>query len=268
MYVVLAFFFTYIVGLAAYIVLNNLQEALGTEIGGLNDSVMRFGPSLAALLILLLIDGKAGVAGLLWRLVRRPGPAWLLLSALLLPPLILSLTFVFRGYGGTAPDGGYAAMLTVFAVKFATIAIVGAGLGEELGWRGFMLPQLARRRGALLATFWVALAWLLWHVPAFLLADKGEADPFLPFVAIMLPLSAVLTWVYYRSGEGLLAPVLLHASLNASFYTLVEAYPDLEAAPAFQPGFDWTVAGLWWLAAIGLVIVAGPHLGQRFGARR
>lgn len=267
-YVVMAFVFTYPVGIAAYIGLSGLQTSLGTDVDGLNDSLMRFGPSFAALFTLLLIDGKSGVAGLVRRLVRHPGPAWLLLSAVCLPPLILILTFFIRGYAGTAPDGGYLGLLATFGVNLTAIALVGAGIGEELGWRGFMLPQLAKRLGALLATCWVALAWLLWHGPAFLLADKGEADPFLPFVAIMLPLSAVLTWVYYRSGQGLLAPVLLHASLNASFYTLVETYPKLEAAPEFQPGFDWMLAGLWWIAAIALMVFVGPRLGASEDTRR
>ncbi len=267
-YVISAFLITYVLGLAAYLGLSSLQAALGTEIDGLNDSVMRFGPSLAAVFVLSLVAGRSGVTELLSRLVRRPGPVWLLLAAVFLPPFIVVLSFVFRGYGGAAPDGGYAALLTSFAVNLAAIALVGAGIGEELGWRGYMLPRLAERHGVMLATFWVALAWLLWHGPAFLLADKGEADPFLPFAAIMLPLSMLLTWAYYRSGEGLLAPVLMHASLNASFYTLVDAYPALEAEADFQPGFDWTLAGLWWLAAIGLIFAVGPRLGARFSSGR
>lgn len=267
-YVISAFLITYALGLGAYLGLSSLQEALGTDIGGLNDSVMRFGPSLAAVLVLLLVAGRSGVTELLLRLVRRPGPAWLLLAAVLLPPFIVVLSFVLRGYGGAVPDGGYASLLSTFAVNLATIALVGAGIGEELGWRGFMLPRLAERQGVMLATFWVALAWLLWHGPAYLLANKGEADPFLPFAAIMLPLSMLLTWAYYRSGEGVLAPVLMHASLNASFYTLVDAYPTLEAEADFQPGFDWTMAGLWWLAAIGLVLTVGPLLGARSNSGR
>ena len=49
----------------------------------------------------------------------------------------------------------------------AVVWILTFGLGEEAGWRGWLLPHLAER----LSTFWAALTvagvWIVWHAPAF-----------------------------------------------------------------------------------------------------
>ena len=47
-------------------------------------------------------------------------------------------------------------------------------LGEELGWRGFLLPRLAARQGPLRASLVVGLLWGLWHLPAFWLPGTGK----------------------------------------------------------------------------------------------
>jgi membrane protease YdiL (CAAX protease family) len=138
-------------------------------------------------------------------------------------------------------------------------------LGEEIGWRGFLLPQLSRRHSPLIASLVVAVAWFAWHLPAYALFGKGRSDPILPFAAILIPFSLVLAWTYFRSGESLLLPVLLHGSINASFYSMVDLLPAVTDSPSFEPAFDWTVASCWYL--IGAVVLAffGSSLGRARG---
>lgn len=154
------------------------------------------------------------------------------------------------------------AALGVFAVQLLLGVFLGGGLGEELGWRGFLLPRLCERHSPLMASLLVAVAWFVWHIPAYVLADKGESDPVLPFAVILVPFSIILTWAYFRSRESLVLPVLVHGAINASFYTMVDLLPGVTGAAGFQPGFDWIVAGIWCVLA-GIVLVrSGPGLGR------
>jgi len=260
-FLVLALLVTYVVGIAFHLAMDRVQHAAGLEIDNVNDLLMRFGPSLAGLLTAWLVAGRAGVLDIVRRItrVRAPARAWLL--AVLLPPALTIAALLLRGYGPHLHEVGVGHILAVFATQLV-LAAVFAGLGEELGWRGFMLPTLAARMNRFSASMLVALGWLAWHLPAYVLFGKGDDDPFLPFVVMMVPLSLLLAWTYYRSREGLLLPILLHGSLNASFYSLQILYPKIAAGAGFQPGFDWTLAVLWLVAA-GVTVLAARALFLR-----
>jgi len=42
------------------------------------------------------------------------------------------------------------------------------GLGEELGWRGWLLPSLTARYGLSGATLFTGIIWYIWHFPILL----------------------------------------------------------------------------------------------------
>ena len=61
------------------------------------------------------------------------------------------------------------------------------GFGQELGWRGFALPQFRRFHEPLQAAVLVAGPWLIWHLPLFFIDSgfRGSPDPIaLPGFAI------------------------------------------------------------------------------------
>jgi membrane protease YdiL (CAAX protease family) len=153
-------------------------------------------------------------------------------------------------------------------MQLAINTLLGGGLSEELGWRGFMTPHLSKRRTPLAASLIVAVAWFAWHIPGYLLTNKAEADPILPFAVIVFPLSVVLTWLYYRASESLLLPVLLHASLNASSYAMLILIPQVASAPTFQPANDWVLAGIWVSLAVVVLARAGAELGRTAASNR
>jgi membrane protease YdiL (CAAX protease family) len=102
----------------------------------------------------------------------------------------------------------------------ATAGVVRAvsfGLGEEIGWRGFLAPTLVARmgftRGALLTGF----IWGVWHLPILLFADynAGTAWWFAMscFFVEVLASSVILTWLRLRSGS-LWTAAIVHGSHN------------------------------------------------------
>ncbi len=101
-------------------------------------------------------------------------------------------------------------------VCFAHNLLLGGSLGEELGWRGFLLPALLRDRGPLEASLVLAVVGGLWHVPIDLYAGFGitGAGAILVRILFLVPVSIIFTWFYLRSKGSLLIAILLHTSVN------------------------------------------------------
>jgi membrane protease YdiL (CAAX protease family) len=92
-----------------------------------------------------------------------------------------------------------------------------ATFGEELGWRGYLLPRLLPL-GGVKAALMVGLIWGIWHTPLILLDNHGfgSALPWLsvPMFTLVITLYSVfLTWVRIHSGS-IWPGVLAHAVIN------------------------------------------------------
>lgn len=177
------------------------------------------GPILAAFLVTGLAWGRAGVRNLLARVVRWRMPLrwW---AATLSPLAFLGVALVVAVSVGKLPRGSdfgrYSGLpaLGVGAVWLITILLA---FGEETGWRGFAVPFLQRRYGALTAALLVTPIWALWHLPFFF--TVGTYRGFIPvgYIGFVLGLacgSIVLTWLYNGTGGSVLACAIWHGLYN------------------------------------------------------
>jgi membrane protease YdiL (CAAX protease family) len=178
-----------------------------------------FGPALAALLVTAWVSGRPGVLDLLARMgrLRMPLRWW---AATLSPLGFLGVALVVAALAGELPSlsdfGRYSGLPTVGIVAVALLAILGAS-GEETGWRGFALPLLQRRYGALAAALLVTPIWALWHLPLFFtVATYRDLPPpaYLGFVFALACGSIVLTWLYNGTGGSVLACAVWHGLFN------------------------------------------------------
>jgi membrane protease YdiL (CAAX protease family) len=86
---------------------------------------------------------------------------------------------------------------------------------EEIAWRGFALPRLQSRYGALRASALLWMPWTLFHLPYFF--TKGsmmQQMGFLTFASGTLMVSVVFTWLFNNSKGSVLLCSLMHALLN------------------------------------------------------
>jgi uncharacterized protein len=144
-------------------------------------------------------------------------------------------------------------------IFFAFSVVPGSALGEEIGWRGYVLPRLQSRMSALSAALLIAPLWGLWHLPLWLTGDPVKTPTFfVPFVGGVFALSVITTWVYNSTGGSLLMVVLLHATFNLPITLTID---DLGTGATVPVLFYW---GLMVVAAIVVVIWAGPeHLSRK-----
>ena len=150
----------------------------------------------------------------------RPPARVILLSLALFPALfLLSWALVGARSGNfeiAALQAGPLQSTWILLVCFAHNLLLGGSLGEELGWRGFLLPALLRERSPLGASIVLAVVGGLWHIPIDLSAGFGIAGPgaILVRIVFLIPVSILFTWFYLRSKGSVLIAILLHTSVN------------------------------------------------------
>lgn len=177
--------------------------------------VANAGPSLVGLLMTLYLCGLPGVRRMAVQLtpwsVRGAWPVmavclFLPLVAVVLPFTILSM------FDLSEPPGSWRLSTYVYSA-IVSGGLIGSGLCEELGWRGFALPHLQRRYSALVSSLIIGVAWALWHWPNYFIASHPH--PFRAF-AILIPMgmaaSIIYTWAYNSTRGSLFAVVVLHGA--------------------------------------------------------
>ena len=117
---------------------------------------------------------------------------------------------------GRVPAGGLARFLGVVATTGFLQSLLFA-TGEEIGWRGFLVPHLSRvtsfRNTALIS----GVVWSVWHWPLLLFADynAGTAAWFglACFSTMVIGISFAMAWLRLHSGS-LWTGAILHATHN------------------------------------------------------
>ncbi|MFC8826601.1 CPBP family intramembrane glutamic endopeptidase [Streptomyces sp. NPDC057137] len=186
------------------------------------------GPICSALLITSLTEGRQGLRNWRARMTKlRVGWQWYLLVMVSVPA---ALTLASAALTDTAPvlPG---AMVFAMYLPGLLVQMITTGLAEEPGWREFAMPRMQNRYGPLVATLVVGVLWGAWHLPLFLTDwGGGRHDPMsvVEFMVTALAFSAVMTWVFNRSGESMPLVMLLHTSVN-NFFSMAWAdmFPTL-----------------------------------------
>ncbi len=90
-------------------------------------------------------------------------------------------------------------------------------LGEEIGWRGFLVPRLAKLTNFLNTSLISGIIWAVWHYPGILFADYHSRAPvwygLSCFTIAVVGMSFAFSWIRLKSGS-LWTAMFLHASHN------------------------------------------------------
>lgn len=180
------------------------------------------GPLSAAILVTALSKGRPGLRSLLAQYspsrVRRPWLAFAVVSPLVLVAIGLVLIRLIEGEWPTYADLARADNLPAMALPLTLLVHISTfGIGEETGWRGFVLTRLQHDHTAMRATHLLALGWGLWHLPAFFENESFMAMGPLETIgwAIGIWMGAIfLTWLYNSSHGSLLIVVFWHGLFN------------------------------------------------------
>ncbi len=209
----------------------------GWEDSGLRAGRLIYYPLAWALVVILV--GATAVA------------TWLLWPQLLDPSAVMS---ILRQVPVPWP------LLVVGAVIVAPIFNSLPAFGEELGWRGYLLPKLLFL-GELQACVVSGAIWGLWHAPLVL---QGYNFPRHPISGVLIMvvgsglLGTLLGWLRLRSGSVFPA-ALAHGTINALAGVPLVLMPEVDTA---YGGLVLGVLGWLPMAVAVAVLIARRQLAS------
>lgn len=94
--------------------------------------------------------------------------------------------------------------------------IVRGPVGEELGWRGFLLGELEKNHRPLIASIILGLVWSGWHFPLWLMSGYSGLDlvQYILFFTIWCIAQSIIMTLLYKGCPNLLIPMIFHFFSN------------------------------------------------------
>jgi len=125
-----------------------------------------------------------------------------------------------------------------FVLIYVVFIFLDGPLGEELGWRGFLLPELLKKWNPVVASLFIGLVWFLWHIPLYAADGKDLTSMFLIkyFVTIQAH-SVFFTFLFLKRSKNVLLAVLLHTSINYFIFLRNSLVPGMREIQLDNNGY-------------------------------
>lgn len=255
-----------------YLVIHSGHLAVGN---GLVVSMLMWCPAFAALASCVLLKIDLASLGWNWRPARYEAWAYVIPILYALPVyvitwLVIAGSFNFSQFAvplGTAfgfPNSPRATALLLAIPLYAVLGVISStarALGEEIGWRGFLLPRLVQQFGFTVGCLFSGCIWAVWHYPVLLFADYNAGTK--PVYALacftLMVIADAFIFGWFRLKSGSLWPAaILHASHNL----FIQAIFDRVTAPVGKTLYVTTEFGA------GLVLTVGAFAAYFWTRRR
>ncbi len=222
-------------------------------------------PALAAFSACRLFRIDIATLGWKWRPIRYEVWAYILPVLYTIPVYAATWLFVagsfdfstFAAQLGAAfgfPHWPRMATLLLALPTYASFGVLSGlarTLGEEIGWRGFLLPRLVQRLGFTRGCILSGCIWAAWHYPALLLADYNSGTP--RFYALscftLMVIGAAFVFGWFRLKSGSIWPA---AMLHASHNLFIQAIFDRITNPSGKALYITTEFGAGLVLTVGV----------------
>jgi uncharacterized protein len=224
MYVLLVFLFSSVF----YFLILRAHTLNGA--GGLYVLGIMWCPALAAFTTLLLNGRKASELGWKWPSRKYAAMSWYI------PLIYAGIAYAIVWISGLGGFPNHQFMLTLvdrmglrlspaastllYVVLTGTYGLVGStarALGEEIGWRGFLVPELSKTMSFTSTALISGIVWASWHYPILIWGDYNSGTPawygLTCFTVMVVAIAVVFAWLRLKSGS-LWTGAILHASHN------------------------------------------------------
>lgn len=205
---------------------------------------------------LIFPDGRrrGSLAGLGWKW----GATRYQIAAIAVPLLYVLATYVVVWLTGIGRfTDASSGRVAVWALRYSVQGILMGSVfafGEEVGWQGYLVPQLYRMHGFTKTALLRGVIWSVWHFPLLLGGVYGPTETpvwfrLVCFVVTMTGISFAFAWLGLKSGS-LWTAVFMHAAHNTFIQSI---FPGM----TLDGGrIDWFVDEFGVLTAVAAVVVA------------
>jgi membrane protease YdiL (CAAX protease family) len=180
------------------------------------------------------------------------------LSAYALPFVVSGSMFMMAwvAFGYYTTDNADTAVLQglIVAATVGFLAAVAFGFGEELGWRGFLVPELAKITNFTNVALISGAIWAVWHWPLILFAadvtdfDKAPAWFTLPTFSItIVAAGTVMAWFTLKT-RSIWPAVIMHGSQNAITQGFFAEYTTQDGNSAYYVSEVGALIAVAWVA--------------------
>jgi len=139
-------------------------------------------------------------------------------------PIMIALFFVIgKSIGNEMIPFNYP--LKVFPLVFFYILVLQGPLGEEFGWRGFLMNHLMISYNGIISSLLIGFVWSFWHLPLFFIHGTVQWQmlqqfTFLPtisgYILYTILISILISIVFLRTNKSVWAAILFHTIANTT----------------------------------------------------
>ena len=174
----------------------------------------QYAPAMGLVLICIMSNNWSVWLQMNWKSVKtRENLLWMFISLFLPVAIILTSSLIMSSMGNQFvlwKDTASGYVITIIA------AILGC-IFEEIGWRGYLLPEFAKKHNMFYSTIAVGLLWGAWHCK-FAYGILG----FILFVMLIICFSIFMVWVYMKTKGNMICMILFHFGVNIGSVTLLQ----------------------------------------------
>lgn len=196
-----------------------------------------YGPSIAALTLVAITDGKTGIHRLVKSVLNwKVGWKWILIALLfefiMFQVITIGYWIKYHEFPIIYGHPFYVSIFSFFGVFIPGIFFW--GLSEEIGWRGWMFPKLQDKLSPFWASILLAVFTSLWHMDPSNLQEMficseginlwGCYPPVVERLIISIPMVLVITYIYNNAQGSLLVMMIFHSSSNTSYFWTEEIF--------------------------------------------
>lgn len=207
--------------------------------------VLIFSPALVSLLVNLIFEKNLRGFGWKWQ-----HTGWHLISYL------IPFLYIVVSYGSVIIFGGAKLNFDKIAelgpagiLAIPTVGMLGVVIqvvGEEIGWRGFLLNNLYKKMSFAKANLITGIVWAMFHYPLLLLGNYNNGATPLWYALIFFTISimganTIINWIYIRTGS-IWTAVIFHTVHNSLLNDLNPLIENMKITPYLLTEFGAVMA--------------------------